>query len=126
MKQILSLILVAVLAGCTSDPVIEETPSTMMLSKKNLTLTYATPIDSATVRLSCGCGFNLVVENFTGDTSAIRYQTREVDDLTAHTMAMVFSPAENTSAGSYSAKLAFLSTGKKGNFRDTVTVHYTR
>ena len=122
MKYLLSLLIIGVLSGCTNDTTEQKPSSTMILSKESIVLTAATPIDSATVKLSCGCGFSLVVESYAGDTSMIRYVTRTVDDPTAKTMAMVFSPADNAPAGSYSAKLAFLNTGDKGNFRDTVTV----
>ena len=126
MKYLLSLFFLGVLSGCTTDTTEPKPSSTMILSKESIALTAASPIDSATVKLSCGCGFNLVVESYTGDTSVIRYVTRTVDDPTAKTMAMVFTPADNAPAGSYSAKLAFLNTGDKGNFRDTIAVSYTK
>lgn len=126
MKYLLSLLFIGLLSGCANDTTEEKPSSTMILSKESIALTQTTPIDSATVRLSCGCGFNLIVESYTGDTTVIRYETRAVDDLTAKTMAMVFRPIENAAVGSYSAKLAFLNTGEKGSFRDTISVTYTK
>ena len=127
MKYLLIFALTVGLVACTTDSPSEEKPaSTLILSTDQINLSEASPIDSAIVKLSCGCGFSLVVESFSGDTSVIGYETREVEDLTAKTMAIVFRPNSGASAGNYSAKLAFLSTGSKGKFRDTIRVSYAK
>jgi hypothetical protein len=125
MKRYALLVLPFLLASCveTNDPVLPTTH--MNVTKHQILLSPAMPMDSALVALECGCRFTLSVEKFAGDTSVIHYSQRDASngasrvavDVTADTLAAI---------GSYSARLAILSTGAKGTFRDTIYVEYTR
>lgn len=124
--SILGLCLLA-LASCTSDPPDPSTTtSSLLVSKDEIVLTPASPLDSATVKLSCGCGFNLAIEHFEAEFDAIKYSTNKLKDPQAITYSIVFQPSGNVPNGTYTGKLALLSTGAKGNYRDTIQVSYVK
>lgn len=131
MRILRLLVIVATLSflyGCqetTTDPPIKPA-STLIVSAESLALTKAAPVDSSIVRLSCGCNFTLVVEGYTGDTSVISFDDHDASTLEYTGRGLTFTADTTSAAGTYSAALAFLSTGSKGDFRDTIHVTYTR
>lgn len=111
-------------AACqeTTDPV--ET-STLLVSKKQINLNTATHMDSSMVALSCGCRFTLSVEKFLGDTNAIHIAQRDASNG-SHRVAVDVTGDTLAAMGNYTARVAILSTGSKGTFRDTIDVSYIR
>jgi hypothetical protein len=99
--------------------------SSMILDKKNITLSSAAPSDSTIVRLACGCDFSIVPESFTGDTNVIKHTRYPSPVPEAFRVGMVFSADQKAPKGNYSVKFAFLNTGSKGDYRDTITVNYS-
>jgi hypothetical protein len=106
----------------TTDPV--ET-STMLISKKKITLNSAMHMDSSFVALSCGCRFTLNVEKFLGDTNAIHYTQRDASNG-SHRVALDITGDTLAATGTYTARIAVLNFGSKGTFRDTIDVSYDR
>lgn len=149
MKQLALLLLAVTLVACSKDEAQEEAvppvnyqtqgsgqqtenvvqtgdqQSTMVLSKKAITLSSSTMQDTSIVQLSCGCDFKVVAENFMGDTSAIRFTQHPTPLPNAFRVGLAFSANKSAKKGNYTARLAFLNTGNKGNYRDTITVNYT-
>lgn len=93
------------------------TNSTMMLSPAKLE-------ESSIVELSCGCPFELRVENFSGATNAIKYEQFDAKTAQTHKVGLRFKAQPNAPKGTHTAKLAFLNTGSKGDYRDTIVVTY--
>ena len=77
------------------------------------------------IELSCGCPFTFKVESFTGATNAIAYTQFDAATAQTHKVGVRFSPKPGAKKGNHTAKLAFLNTGSKGDYRDTITVNYT-
>lgn len=128
MRILRSLAIVATLAflyGCQETVVEPDEKSTLQVSAENLALTMTTPVDSSLVRLSCGCMFTLIVEGYTGDTSVIGFDDYDASDG-VHRVGLTFTADTGVPAGTYTTALAFLSTGGKGDFRDTIHVTYTK
>ncbi|HET6512958.1 MAG TPA: hypothetical protein VFH43_12240 [Candidatus Kapabacteria bacterium] len=127
MKKYATLFLLAgLLSACMSDTT-EPAPeaSTFHLSKERMQLNAGNPADSSHAFLSCGCRFTLNVESFTGDTNVIHYSQR--DASTTATRVGIYANGDlNAEPGNYAARLAVLSTGSKGTFRDTIYIEYTR
>lgn len=150
MKKLLVLSLALIAIGCakteTTTEETSQTPTTettttttttppapaatnqssrLLVSKENITLTSNMKQDSSVVELSCGCKFDLVVEGFTGDTNAIKFATYDAATTSTHKAGIRFMANPKATKGAHSAKLAFLNTGGKGDYRDTITVNYT-
>lgn len=146
MKQIALLLLAVTLISCSKDEAKEELPpvnyqsqggqventvqmgdqqSSMSVTKEAIALTASTMQDTSIVKLSCGCDFKIVAESFTGDTNVIKFAQYNTPVPEAHRVGLAFSANKSAAKGNYTARLAFLNTGNKGNYRDTITVNYT-
>jgi hypothetical protein len=126
MKKYALLLLPFLLAACmeANDPV-EVNYTTMVVSKEKISLGAMMHADSAIVALACGCRFTLSVEDFSGDTNVIRYAQRDATNG-AYRVAIDVSGDTLATVGNYTAKIALLSTGSKGTYRDTIYVEYAR
>jgi hypothetical protein len=126
MKRYALLLLSFLLAACieATGPV-ETNYTTLLVTKDTITLNDAMNMDSSIVALACGCRFTMSVEKFMGDTSAIHYTQRDASNG-AYRVAVDVIADPSVAVGKYSARLAILSTGAKGTYRDTIEVLYTK
>ncbi len=128
MKKYALLLLPFLLAACqeTTDPVQPVNTSKLNVSKVTMALSQDMLMDSSFVFLECGCYFSFRVEGFTGDTSVIRYTSRDASTGT-HRVAVDVTADTQAAAGSYAASIAVLaSSATKGTYRDTIRVQYLK
>jgi hypothetical protein len=115
-------------SGTTAPPATMPTPnsqkSSLIVTNATMTLTPAKMEESSTIELSCGCPFELRVENFSGATNAIKYEQFDAKTAQTHKVGLRFKAQPNALKGTHTAKLAFLNTGSKGDYRDTIVVTY--
>ena len=98
--------------------------SSLIVTNSTMMLTPAKLEESSTIELSCGCPFELRVENFSGATNAIKYEQFDAKTAQTHKVGLRFKAQPNAPKGTHTAKLAFLNTGSKGDYRDTIVVTY--
>lgn len=120
------LVLGFALSACqesNTEPVPNTTSFNM--TKERIMLGQMTHMDSSLMFLSCGCRFTLSVEGFAGDTNVIHYRQRDASNG-AYRVALDITADTNAAPGAYAARIAVLSFGSKGSYRDTVLVEYTK
>jgi hypothetical protein len=113
------------LSSCQESNTEPIDTTTFSMTKDKILLTPSMPMDSSIMFLSCGCKYTLSIESFTGDTNVIHYTMRDATNG-AYRVALDAMADTNAEPGSYVAKIAVLSWGKKGTYRDTLSVEYTR
>ena len=88
---------IAVAAGTQScsptAPNEQQVPITLSAVPTSLTLTRANPSQSASLGLSCGCGFILGVTGYGGDTALIHFSVVERPDSSIHIVSAWVNPA---------------------------------
>jgi WD40 repeat protein len=127
-RHTLSLFLLALalsLSSCQESNTEPVDTITFNMSKNKIMLTRSMPMDSSILFLSCGCKYTLSIESFTGDTSVIHYTERDARN-NAYRVALDVTADTNAVPGNYAARIAVLSWGYKGEYRDTLSVEYTR
>lgn len=105
-------------------PPVKEQKSSLIVTNSLYTITPAKRTDSSIVELSCGCHFDFIVEGYMGDTNAIKYKQFDAKTAQSHRVGVQFTGDPKAPKGSHEVKLAFLNTGSKGDYRDTITVRY--
>jgi hypothetical protein len=103
---------------------VTEQKSSLIVTNSLYTLNQAHPVDSSFVELSCGCHFDFIVESYTGDTNAIKYKQFDAKTAQTYKVGLRFTGDPKAPKGPHQVKLGFLSTGSKGDYRDTITVKY--
>lgn len=112
----------AVALGGKTD--VTNQKSSLIVTNSVYALDPAHPVDSSIVELSCGCHFDFIVENYIGDTTAIKYKQFDAKTAQAHRVGIRFMGNPKAEKGAHEVRLAFLNTGSKGDYRDTITVKY--
>jgi hypothetical protein len=105
-------------------PPIETQKSSLIVTNSLYTITPAKRVDSSIVELECGCHFDFIVENYMGDTNDVKYKQFDAKTAQSHRVGIEFTGSPKAPKGTHEVKLAFLSTGSKGDYRDTITVMY--
>ncbi len=111
-------------ASMTGKTDVSNQKSSLIVSNASYTLKSSNPVDSSIVELSCGCHFDFIVEGFMGDTNAIKYKQFDAKTAQSHKVGLRFMGNPKAAKGAHEVKLAFLNTGSKGDYRDTITVKY--
>jgi hypothetical protein len=153
MKKLLTIALLLVVVGCAKKDATTENTSTtttvdtavnapvmppamtgktdvtnqkssLIVTNSSYSLKPANPVDSSIVELSCGCHFDFIVENYSGDTNAIKFKQFDAKTAQSHRVGVRFMGNPKAEKGAHEVKLAFLNTGSKGDYRDTITVKY--
>jgi hypothetical protein len=113
------------LSACQESNTEPVDTTTFSMTKNKIMLTRTMPMDSTIMFLTCGCYFTVSVESFSGDTSVIHYTKRDATNG-AYRIAFDVMADTNVGGGNYTAKIAVMSSGKKGTYRDTLSVEYAK
>lgn len=126
MRKLLFLFLGFALISCDKETVNQPPASSMILSKDQVALSSSNLVDSATVKLACGCDFQVAIDKYEGDTNVIKFSRNDIGDIFGNATSFVFQPDVNATPGDYQVKVAFRiwEPDETGLYGDEINVTY--